>query len=272
MITTCLVCHHPLKLFCQKGSAKIYRCLSCGLGVTDQLKPQQGEYHRDDTYIKEEALFRNIFQKRVSIISRFKSRGRVLEIGCSTGLMLSLLKKRGFTVLGVEISHRAAQIARARGIKVIIQPFERIKFSEKFDVIIFNHTLEHLPDPASVLKKVLKILKEDGILFIDLPNFGSLSAKIYKCSWPLLLPDEHYWHFTLQSLSQLFDKTGFRISFNEQASGVWDFSHPWLELWQALTGFKKRFFINALTVVPTFFLTKLGWGTGLTVVATLKDG
>lgn len=272
MIKTCLVCHYPLKLFCQKGSAKIYRCLSCGLGVTDQLKPQSGKYHRDDTYIKEEALFKNIFQKRARIVNGFKNKGRVLEVGCSTGLLLSLLKGLGFDVLGVEISPPAAQVAQARGIKVIIQPFEQVKFSEKFDVIIFNHTLEHLPDPASVLKKVLKILKEDGILFIDLPNFGSLSAKIYKCSWPLLLADEHYYHFTLKSLSKLLDMAGFKIFFNEQASGVWDFGHPYLELWQALTGFKKRFFSNVLTVVPTFFLTKLGWGTGLTVVATLKDG
>lgn len=270
MIKTCLVCHQPLKLFCQKGDSKIYRCVSCGLGVTDQLKPQMGEYHRDDTYIKEETLFKNIFQKRVNIISRFKRGGRVLEVGCSTGLMLSLLKKRGFSVLGVEISPVAAQAAKERGIKVIVQPFEQVKFSNKFDVVIFNHTLEHLPDPLAVIKKAANILKKDGCLFIDLPNFGSLSARIYRCSWPLLLPDEHYYHFTLESLSKLLKVAGLGIIFNERASGIWDFAHPYLELWQALTHFKKRFFINALTAVPTFFVTKLGWGSGLTVVAFKK--
>lgn len=264
----CLICQSQGNLFCNTDSKKVYKCIQCGFGWVEGVNIQTGDYHRDDTYIQEENLFKNIFQKRIKNILRFKKSGDVLEVGCATGLMLSLLKEKGFSVFGNEISKKTAHEAQKRGIEVTTTPFEKIDPQKKqYDLIIFNHTLEHLEDPERVLKKVYKMLKKDGLVYIDLPNFDSFSAKTQKCNWPLLLPDEHLWQFTPNAFQILLNRQNFEVIFTDKSSGIWDFEDPVRELLTAFMGGKKRFFSEFLTAVPCFILTKLGKGSGLTVIA-----
>lgn len=250
---------------------EIYKCPHCGLGVTTGVRAQLKDYHRDDTYIEEENLFRNIFLKRINILNNFKKAGRVLEIGCSTGLMLFLLQKKGWQVKGVEISPKAAEAAKKRGIEVMIEDFSKLEFKEKFDVVILNHTLEHLENPAEVIKKINNMLLPGGLLYIDVPNFGGLSANLLGKNWPLLLPNEHLWHFTEKSLRIVLKNLGFKIIFTEKASGVWDYDNPLWGIFLSLTTFKKRFFGEVLTAIPSWIVTKLGMGSDLMVIAKKKD-
>lgn len=263
----CPICQNELVKYGEAKGKEIYRCNSCGFGETKKLIAQKKEYHRDESYVKEERLFENIFEKRVKIISRFKQKGSVLEIGCSTGLMLSLLMSRGWEVTGIEISRKAAKIAEKRGIKVIIQSFETSEINQKFDLIVLNHTLEHLTDPEEVISKAYSLLNDKGLLYIDVPNFGGLSAKVYGMNWPLLLPEEHLWHFSEKSLSFLLEKLGFRIIFINKSSGIWDYANPMQGVLQSLIHLKKRFFNELITAVPSFLITKLGLGTDLMMIA-----
>ncbi len=269
VLLVCYICGGELEeLGKHQLGYRIYRCLKCGFGQTEGTVIQKKDYHRDKTYILEEALFANIFQKRIKLIERFQKTGRVLEIGCSTGLMLSLLSRDGFEVMGVEISAIAAKRAKKRGIDVVTSPFEKTNFRKKFDLIIFNHTLEHLADPRLVLKKVVGLLNNDGLLYIDLPNFGSVSAKIMGVKWPLLLPEEHPWHFTFEAIQQISGQLGFKILLVNRSSGIWDFDNPVKELWLSLSTFKKRFFSEVLTAIPTFVISKMGLGSGLIIIAS----
>lgn len=263
----CPVCSSHARIIFVKNNIDIYKCTFCGLGFNENFQEIQGTYHRDDVYISEEELFKNIFEKRVNIILQFIITGKVLEIGCATGLLLSLLKNNGFNVLGIEISQATTQIAKKRGIDIITDSFEKTNSKQRFDLIIFNHTLEHLKDPKFVIEKAKRLLNKNGFLFIDLPNFGGLSAKILKSNWSYLLPHEHYWHFTYKALEILLAKYGFRIIYDERSSGIWDFGNPLLEIWSSFYNFKKRFFINILTALPSLIITKLRLGSGLTVVA-----
>lgn len=264
---TCFVCGKELSFFGVSNNKKILKCSNCGMGYTVGAATQKGKYHRDETYIEEENLFKNIFQKRVNRILRLKKTGKVLEIGCSTGLMLALFKEKGWEVAGVEVSQKAAPIAAKRGIPVFIKPFETINFQEKFDVIVFNHTLEHLKDPEGAIKKAQLLLNKGGLIYIDLPNFGSLSAKIYGINWPMLLPDEHLWHFTLKSLRILLNKSDFKVVYVERASGIWDYNSSLKGMLISLISFKKRFFTELLTSIPSWVVWKLGMGSDLMVIA-----
>lgn len=266
----CLICSHETKLFTETNNHLIYKCTNCGFGYTSKLSAQSGEYHRDETYIQEEELFSNIFNRRVKEITKFLKTGKVLEIGCSTGLMLSIFQKKGFNVKGVEISKKAAELAKTRGLEIITQPFEKIKFNEKFDLIILNHTLEHLENPLKILEKSKTLLNPKGYLLIDLPNFDSPNAKLFKKRWQHLLPEEHLWHFTQKSYEVLFKKLDFKIMKIKRASGVWDFANPYKEIYQSLTGRKKRFFKNILTAIPSLVMTKLNKGSDLLVLARKK--
>lgn len=266
----CIICGYETKLFTQTKNHLIYKCQHCGFGYTNELNAQVGGYHRDETYIQEEGLFENIFNKRVNEVTKFLKTGKVLEVGCSTGLMLSIFKKSGFTVKGVEISKKAAEIAKNRNLEIIVIPFEKIRFNEKFDLIVLNHTLEHLEDPLKVLEKARSLLTPKGYLMIDLPNFDSPVAKMLKKHWQHLLPDEHLWHFTPKSYELIFKKLNFKIMKIKKVSGIWDFANPHKEIYQSLRGFKKRFFKNILTAIPSLLMTKLNKGSDLFIIVRKK--
>lgn len=270
----CLICKGKMKIFAQFEYSTIFQCQICGLGITSNLDFQIDNYHRDEFYIQDRKQFENIYQRRVNLIKSYhKKPGKVLEIGSSAGLMLFQLKNMGWEVLGVEPSKKAAHFSKKLAIPTLLNTFEGAKLPQNtFDVVIINHTLEHLSSPEKVLEKVHKILKSGGLCLIDVPNFGSLSAKIYGSKWPYLLPEEHLWHFTYQALEKLLKKTGFEIIYSEMPSGIWDYGNPLLELWQAFTGLKKRFFNDFLTALPTFFLFKFNLGTSLTILARKVDG
>lgn len=265
----CLVCDGQIKIFCKRGGFLIYRCSKCGFGFTEGSETKAGEYHRDESYIGERKQFVNIFKRRIKLINKHaKNPGKVLEIGSSTGALLSILKSEGWRVCGVEISPKAVRFAESDGIYTIQSTFEKANFQKNsFDAVVLNHTLEHLNSPKDVLKKVHSLLKKGGLILIDVPNFGSLSAGVLKCRWPYLLPEEHRWHFTFKALEQLLYGCSFTVLEKSMPSGIWDYGNPWLEVWQAFVGGKKRFFRDFITVIPSFSVTLFRVGTSLTVLA-----
>ncbi len=266
----CVLCQREnfQKLFCVAGQT-LKKCKDCGLVKTEKEQATSYQnYHRDKDYEKLEKHFENIFLKRVSIIEKFFPRpGRALEVGCSTGILLDLLKKKGWEVYGAEPSG-AAKIAKKRGIEVRQQTFEKADIPRNsFDLIIFNHTLEHMEDPLLVLKKAYGLLKKNGRVFIDVPNFNSLSAVILGKNWPYILPDEHIFHFTHQTLSKLLEKSGFRVVFYQTHSGVFDFGNVFKGLWFEARHLTRNFVFDLITMPGALFTTLIGKGTTLTVVA-----
>lgn len=265
----CLICHTKLKGWSIVSGHQILVCPVCGLGVTENPNLQKVDYHRDEVYLKESRQFQNIFQRRANIINIFHPKpGKVLEIGSSTGLLLSILQKQGWEVLGIEISTQAALFAQKQGIPTLTVPIEKVKLSpNSFDVIVINHTLEHLQNPNQVIEQVHFLLKDKGIFLVDVPNFGSFFARVFKGSWSLLLPNEHLWHFTFSSLSKLLQNHGFEVLDRSSPSGIWDYGNPLQEVWQSLIGLKKRFFKNIITMGPSWVVSLLNVGTTLTVVS-----
>jgi len=225
------------------------------------MKPDYKNYHRDSDYVKYSSTFRNIFLTRFALIYKFVKSGRVLEIGSSTGIFLEIFKEKGFEVFGVE-SSRSAVEAKKKGIKVYRDYFEKLNLPRNyFDLVLLNHTLEHMDDPVLVLKKVNTLLKKGGILFVDVPNAGSLSAKIMGDSWPFRLPSEHKWQFTKQSILKLFSKTGFKVLLWQSRSGIFEYANPFQEL-------KRKSFIYDIVTFPLALVSKvLNMGDSMTVIA-----
>jgi 2-polyprenyl-3-methyl-5-hydroxy-6-metoxy-1,4-benzoquinol methylase len=91
---------------------------------------------------------------------------RVLEFGCSTGYMSRALRDRlGATITGVELNADAAELAQAECDRVLVGDAEELDLeaelgSERFDAILFADVLEHLRDPAALLRRVRRLLAE----------------------------------------------------------------------------------------------------------------
>ena len=235
--------------------------------VKENQKKTDMNYHRYEDYLVSEKQFRNIFLKRVNLILSYHPRGGTcLEIGCSIGTMLDILEEKGCETWGVEPSG-SADSAKSKGHRVIRDVFEKADLPNNyFDLVVMNHTLEHMDNPSEVLDKIHNLLKPKGLLFIDVPNFGSLGQKILGRHWPYLLPNEHKHQFTKDSLSELLQKAGFKIIHRESRSGLFEYANPFLELWQGLSGLKKRFFTDTLTFPYALIATLLNVGDSLSIV------
>ena len=133
-----------------------------------------------------------------------------------------------------------------------------------FDLIILNHTLEHLDDPSEVLKKIKLILKPEGIIYVDVPNAGSLSAKLLGKRWPYLLPKEHKWQYTRASLGKLLESVGLRVVHWESRSGIFEYALPFQEL------YRKRFLLDILTSPYALIASTFRMGDSMSFIAIKK--
>ncbi len=128
-------------------------------------------------------------------------KGRLVDVGCGNGGMLSIAKRLGWQAVGLEIDPVAASAARARGLDVLDGSYERLAaFRRQLDCIICSHVLEHVHDPRDLLVKLAEALKPGGTLLLSLPNATSLMRQYFGNDWRGL---EAPRHLTIPSMSQL---------------------------------------------------------------------
>src|SRR5690606_6109356 len=73
------------------------------------------------------------------------------------------------------------------------------------------HVLEHVHDPNAYLSQICKCLTDDGTVFIAVPNYRSLDARIYREFWAAWDVPRHLWHFSPESMSRLLSRHGCEI-------------------------------------------------------------
>jgi 2-polyprenyl-3-methyl-5-hydroxy-6-metoxy-1,4-benzoquinol methylase len=107
--------------------------------------------------------------------------GRVLDVGCATGLTGKLLRPRGPTrLVGIEINAEAAQMAAAIYDSVLVGPAEEIlaTIDDSFDTILCYDILEHLVDPWGALSQLARLSSPGGRLHVSVPNARHLSLMV----------------------------------------------------------------------------------------------
>ena len=196
---------------------RLVRCLNCGLiyassGIKAQALYAKYRDMRDETYLSEEKGRRLSARIILERIMKFKSGGRLLGIGCATGLLLDEAGKSGWETAGVELSRWAAKIAREKlKLAVFEGLLEEAKYPVKhFDVVVMMDVIEHLPDPGGTLREVRNILKPDGILCVSTPDVGSLASRLLRAKW-WGVRLAHIFYFSRQSLAGMLDAAGFEI-------------------------------------------------------------
>ena len=139
------------------------------------------------------------------------SSGKILDIGCGTGLWLSAFGPK-WEKFGVELSPRAAEIAaRATGAKVFCGPIEAIPPSgEKMDVVTALAIVEHLYEPSLLLEVCWDRLKPGGLLVVMSGDRESTVARRFGSEWPMYVPKEHLHFFSRRSLVHMLNVYGFR--------------------------------------------------------------
>jgi SAM-dependent methyltransferase len=155
-------------------------------------------------------LLKGEVSKVVNVTGR--KAGRVLDVGCGTGDRLDVFRQRGFEASGVETSNSADYARDYLKLNVHKGDLLSAHFPDRFfDTVTLYHVLEHTPDPLEVCREIHRILREDGLVVVQVPNKESLQQKIFGKRWAAFdLPRDLY-YFGVGTLNALLGKAGFRI-------------------------------------------------------------
>lgn len=122
-------------------------------------------------------------KKRLSEIIRYKTNGKLMEIGCGKGSFIKLAE-RYFNVEGLDVSKYAVNFARKyTGRKVRLSDVQKDNLDKKaYDVVAVFNVLEHLEKTENVIEKIRNSLKDDGVLIGSVPNnyglVGGINTKL----------------------------------------------------------------------------------------------
>ena len=154
-------------------------------------------------------------------VERHQPRGRLLDVGCGTGLFLAVARRRGWDVTGVDGSVDATDYARQRfGLDVQTADFETFAAgSARFDAITMWDIVEHARDPVRLLAAARRALAPGGVLGLSTPNQRSIldlvAGGFYRLSGgratralEKFYVDQHFLYFDPDTLAGALGRAG----------------------------------------------------------------
>jgi len=172
-------------------------CAECGLIRTDPMPTETDlaayyarDYRRDyqfafgktppRTHLRRTA--REAEARLAFVAPALKKEARILDFGSGSGAFLSLAKRNGHKVIGIEPGEDFAAYARdMHGVEVIIAPWREVELGDgQFDVITASHVLEHLREPVSALRQLARWLSDDGVIYVAVPNASAKRDQTFQ--------------------------------------------------------------------------------------------
>jgi len=137
---------------------------------------------------------------------------RIFDFGSGWGFFLAVAKERGWITYGLEPLPACAVYARATfDLNIITDTLRENTFpSDFFDVITSFQVFEHLPYPKEDIRHLHKMLRKDGIILIEVPNFETWTMQIMKARHRHFVQD-HLNFFSIDTLGQLLCDSGFEV-------------------------------------------------------------
>jgi SAM-dependent methyltransferase len=188
-------------------------CKDCGnvqaMCVTD---PKQRYSLYDYSYTSSNSEFsRNHWKEFCETVCKklnLKDSDFVVEIGSNDGFLCKQFMNGGFDVIGIDASKCLAAIAEEQGVNTIVGLFENISLHiPKPKIIIANNVLNHSNNPLLFIKKVSKLLDDDGFFVCEvLYWFDQFTKERFDQIY-----HEHVSYFTVTSLHKLFEKNNMKI-------------------------------------------------------------
>ena len=152
------------------------------------------------------------YEEILSTFSRYLSpQSRIIEIGCGTGDFLVFLKNNGYSdVIGIDVSKKCIEQAKQKQVNCYIADIADVNFDSdhRYDVVILSHTLEHILDSGLCIENVKKLMKPNGLLYIEVPDASRYCD--VNLSPFFFLTYEHLTHYSHQTLRNLGVKSGLK--------------------------------------------------------------
>lgn len=209
----------------------ITECTNCTLRFTNPRPENEelGGYYESEDYISHTNEGNSIINRLYKIARSFTLRSKrkliqkdsgakkLLDIGCGTGHFISYCSENNWECYGVEPDAKARNIAEENGNLKIFAELDEIE-NQQFDRITLWHVLEHLPDLKGSLQTISRLLKDDGKLFVAVPNYTAQEAKKFAEHWAAYDVPRHLYHFNQEAMNLLINKSGMIV---EKTHPMW---------------------------------------------------
>ena len=213
----------------RKESFDLFKCAECqhifvwpipALEALKHVYSFANSYQVQDRVIYDEnTVVGEKTRESLKQIERFSRFGRLLDVGCSSGKLLWLAKRHGWSVYGVELNRDTAQIANDNGLCVSVGELASASYSPAFfDAIHLGDVIEHVQDPEGLLSQVSALLKSDGVIVLVTPNHDAIFPlltlwlhRVFKIPWSHPTPPYHLQQYSERSLDKLLQKLNLKV-------------------------------------------------------------
>lgn len=189
------------------------QCAHCGLLQVTNLPPIEAVFHADYRYSSSTVpdLVRHFAEYADWLAAHVPGTPPVLEFGCNDGVLLAQLGQRGLACTGVDASDNMAALARAKGLDVrtgFLTPalVDREGLAGLFGLVTCSNVFAHIPDLATTLEAVRRLLRPDGHFAVEVHD-GRILAEEAQFD---TIYHEHLTYFTAGTLPSLLERNGFR--------------------------------------------------------------
>ncbi|KAB8028075.1 class I SAM-dependent methyltransferase [Fluviispira multicolorata] len=210
----------------------------------------------------------------------FNEKSHLLDYGCGKPTFLDFAKKKSNAYCsGLDISEQGwgdYKINSLNNLNLVKGIFSDLNKNIKFNVITLWHVLEHEYNPVMILQNLKKIIAEDGILIIEVPNHNSFFVKIQKGFWAGYHTPRHTVVFTKQTITNTLARSGWNVVKYKKYGTLDAFTLWWLgrherlchEKNTHLIDFEPRFLSYLFLKIITwpFFILERIIGLGVLIV------
>jgi 2-polyprenyl-3-methyl-5-hydroxy-6-metoxy-1,4-benzoquinol methylase len=233
----CKLCGKETTAFLERASVQIVRCESCRFMFA--VMPDQfsaGAQYIDDTYFSPAAthgisdydslwndLLSHLYVPRLGRMLELGGRGgRHLDVGCASGNLIEHARKMGWECFGVELSDAMRGRAEQRTGRPIFASLAEAKDSGlRFDSVTMFEVIEHVEDPAAVMREVAELILPGGMIALSTPNFDNPNAVAGTPIDIWFIPPEHISYFNRETIAACMQNAGLSPVAKDGIFGAW---------------------------------------------------